>query len=766
MSLERLSFFERRPGPRIEGATVTASCATPDGTVWLGDSSGVVRRLDARFAIVSSLAAFSEQVLQLAPAKQAVVALGQESDGSCRLSAYHLYRTDPKGEVLLLGSVKVPPGAVCVDVAHDFSTIIVGCANGQTLVYSGGLRVGIRPRVLVPDEVTPVVSVKFLNRTRFSILTGTDLTEVEIDPVGQLRVVHADPTGGAPSRDLVSVTDSGDILVARKNTVFKFVSGEGNVAAVPVTSGSNQPPLSLVTWAGHYFALSYIDKSIICWTSPSMRFIAGELSAGKISQVVPGAFDGHSCLILMSSGESVLMRERGVNERLTELVNAHQFEWAIELAKSEDLDAGKIGDLYRGFGDRYFEQGEIDKGVSVFTRAISEGYPLETSYVVNKLLVGKKDTEYLIGFLRELVSMQKANLAHTRLLLICLKTNGDTEGMEEVLSGLSVSELENILREFPEFMEFVDPEQILRLEPSKPLLELFVEYGKDELLQSLVGRMDKTKLEAIVPESPVIKLALCQGPMDSPHSDLETALRTKSFRVREFVKDMITHNRAEEAMRICKLFGAPAAVILQIAQAAPTLAIDAMAYPAIALSDLRDSMTPELGQISLGVDAGPSMLDTETPVSLLLASVARTPVEFGLIKSRLVKEFKQLEKSIKESSTHAENDDCEISRMKSEIDILKRKPIFHKLSVCSLCGLPITTLPCILFKCTHAFHPHCAVPDSDCTVCQLDSKHHFKLLEQRQAVVSDHDALFRKMAGSDGNRFDVAMAYLGHGLFS
>ena len=115
----------------------------------------------------------------------------------------------------------------------------------------------------------------------------------------------------------------------------------------------------------------------------------------------------------------------------------------------------------------------------------------------------------------------------------------------------------------------------------------------------------------------------------------------------------------------------------------------------------------------------------------------------------------------------------ECERMKTEINTIRKRPQIHQFGrPCALCKAPITDMPAVFYKCMHGYHLHCASPDQngnvvvECHVCQTESRHHMNVLNQRKESVKRADDLFKCMAGSDGKRFEVAMAYLGHGLFT
>jgi hypothetical protein len=161
---------------------------------------------------------------------------------------------------------------------------------------------------------------------------------------------------------------------------------------------------------------------------------------------------------------------------------------------------------------------------------------------------------------------------------------------------------------------------------------------------------------------------------------------------------------------------------------------------------------------------------SESPSVALILETIDAGTSFGLIKGALLKQFQTLEEMEWDRTDRAENDQTEIQRMKSEMHLLKRKPVIHNLNdaSCNFCACPFATdMSVVLFRCSHAYHEHCTAEDDRCRICAAESKHHREILTQRKSSVRNHDDLFKRMSGSTGTeKFEAAMAYLGHGLFS
>ena len=847
MSLRKLNFFDRKPvnisaDPRVQEivSKVTCSKASPDGSVWIGTSDGRLGRIDASFALLCCINAFpsDQPVLSLQSAKQAVLALGRlGQDGSTRLCAYHLYRTSDQGLPSLIGSVRIPPdmNATCIDVTPDFTFIVAGCLKGHTLVYFGSSfgRPGVKPRILFPDNPSPVSSVRLVGAKLF-IVTENEVTSVKLSETSA-EVVNIDSSQSPLIRNFQQVTLSGDILlIAKPEAVYGYSHEQGNVSA---TSLLNSKEVYRIDAWRHFLLIFSSEGIAIIANYPSsvsggIRLSAGSFSVnGQILSICPSVFDGHSVLIFTESppaGGDVtvsILREKSVPDQLEALAQKFLFEWAIDVAIFENQSKSVVTQLYRRFADHLFEQSEFDKSISVFIRAAEAGLPLETSYAINKFLFdgnGLRNTnklKHVSEYLFKLHAIGPSVLKpeHTTLLILILQSINEEEKIKKVFEMVPESCVLDICSGSPSLIDLVPADVFLDVfkYSGNRCLELLAEsqrFGKlNELLHAVKNKT--SSLAAVIKTSPLIKLHISltaslfetlSNPCDSAHASychskrvpsvsslpadssyspeylkllLELTLRSKG-NSKDIVRSMINKNMAKEALFLCKLFGAPASVILPLC-AALNNPFEALAYPAMPLEEVVRSIPSgqkNIDLFSLAVarrsNTKPSSSEfnicniDKVAVSILLET-AYPGSMFGSIKGAVLSEFKRLELTASERQSRADKDVAEISRMKNEISLLKRKPLIHNLGrPCALCKAPLSELPVTLFKCMHGFHQQCAMDWIECKICALESQHNKDILNQRKQAVNKHDEMFKCMSGNPGSRFDVIMAYLGHGLFS
>ena len=859
-SLRRVNFFDKKtvtvPQQTSEILqTITCACAGgSDGSIWFGTGGGVVGRLDVSFSITCTIAACPSEILQVKSAKQAVLALGQLSDGACRLCAYHLYRTGNDNNPLLLGSVRIPfeLNAVCFDVMPDFSFIAVGCANGNTLIYSGSTfgRTGIKPKILAPlsDSPSAITNVAFTNSGSLFIVSESDVTCVSVSGTSGdvvVEVLSSDTSHGS-SRPLLAIFSSfsASLLVGKNETIFGFVADQGNVSALPIIDESNEIE-RIDSWKQYIGVVSSDSQKTkqlsICYTNPRFMAHSSPLTDDPLA-VVLGAFDGH-CVVVFGRRQNIsLLREKPLSDQIALLQDKSLFEWALEIARDESPDV--IADIFRAYAESFFTKGEYEKAASIFMRAVDEGVVIETSFIVSKFLLDKSfrnlnAIQQVANYLRKLhESVAKnpnapaVNKQHTVLMILCFDALGDSQSTREVCDLVPSPNLIDMLSEMPNMFDIVSSSRLLEivngsLVDAKRLIELLIDFQRNDDFMNLLKNpeIDSTRIANIIKESRVVKQVVSQLLIDGQESVahsfkhepatlihteycrtrtvsplvascmnepesltkevllviLEILLRTKTSSCREIIKILISRNLATEAMSLCKLFGAPANVIMQLA-AASNSPFEALAYPAINLSEVTSSIPTnqdltldsiaiqkKLGQKS---EWGSVRSIGTTPLAVLLDTVDEGS-NFVTIKDRIFDEFAVLEKSITESEQRARNDSVECDRMKTEIGTIRKRPIVHQFGrPCALCKSPITDMPAVFYKCMHGYHLHCASPDQngnvkiDCTVCASESHHHLSILHQRKDSVKNADDLFKCMAGSSGQRFEDAMAYLGHGLFT
>ena len=770
-------------------------------------------------------------VLALRCSKQAVLALGRLSeDRSARLCAYHLFRTGDNGNPALIGSVRIPPEmeATCIDLSLDFSYLVVGCSKGQTLIYSGATfgRPGVKPMILVPDDPSPVSGVRIVGSNKLFIVTEKEVTSVALLENSAAVVVYTDTSQSPLVSGAEKITVYNEILLlAKPEAIFGFSHDQGNVSASSLVESKD---VDLIDAWRQYLLLYAAGELSIVANYPSnvsgeTRFVACSFSVvGAVLGVCPSAFDGHSVLLFtqVNDGEVnvSILREKPMNEQLEALCQKFLFEWAIDVATFENLPKTVVTELYRRFADHHFEKDEFEKSMTVLLRALEAGLPLETSYAINKFLIdgnGARNSQKLNQVAEYLFKVHTApgnvlKLEHTTLLLLILESLGQKAQIDKVFDMVSESVLLDLCSVTPAFIDQVSDQTLARAftASGRRCLELLAQTQRFHRARHLLEFSGKENVAEIIKSSSIVKscvindrslIDVLSDPCDFAHASfchsrqvppistmtdsvspdflkllLELTLRVKG-NSRDIVRTMINRGMAHEALLLCKQFGAPCNAILPIC-ASLNAPFDALAYPAMSLEDVVSNIpsNESIAHFALAVARRSNIKSEEVKVSnsdevpvAVLIETADVGSCFGAIKGALLGEFKKIEQITQDRESRAENDALEVTRMKNEISLLKRKPIIHNLGrPCALCKVPISEFPITLFKCMHAFHQQCALDWVECRICGLESRQHREILTQRKQAVHRHDEMFKCMAGNKGARFEVAISYLGHGLFS
>lgn len=849
--LRKVYFFDKKnvaitdPSTNQFLANMTTCSPSPDGSLWVGTSDGRLGRLDVAFNLIWSVQAFTagHPVIALRSSKQAIVTLGQMADdGSARLCAYHLYRTEMPGQPLLVGSVRIPPelGGLCVDVTGDFQFLAIGCKNGSTLIYNGSTfgKQGIKPRILLPEDPVTILAVRFDNSSLF-IVTKNEVTSVRVSE-NSLQVLNAEPLGSpVEAGELVTFSYSQKcLLVTDAKAVYGYTADQGNVSAISVLDQNAEEIMLIDSWSSYFLLFHNSAKQQMITITASFgqnRFVASQVALGEfpVLSIAVGAWDGHSVIVFSQkpNGDVQIMtlREKSLNDQLSLLTQKCLFDLALEVANANGVPKETLSELYRQFGDFHFEKAEFERAVAVYSKTIDLGLPLETSHVINKFLLdsegGHRNPErvkFVADYLDQLHhgDPSKVTKDHTILLILCYQSMHEEAKLASLIHTVTESALLDIVQDTPSLIDLFSESDLLRVFAASPaqgkrLFETLISNQSCSQFVTLIKKIDPKLLKNLMHQSSSINAAVVQSFIDGEaeyskldsnslktHLDfcnnksvpsaasvntesasdnylsvlLEITLRTKG-NSKELVRHMINRGQAAKALTLCKMFGAPASTILPIA-AALNAPFDALAYPAMSLSDVcttipASNQNMEINALAVqkrsGVKNSDLTLADKNYVSLLL-EMADAGTQFGSIKGAVLSEFRVLEECIEEQSARAENDSSEVLRMKNELNMLKRKPQIHQFGKpCALCKTPLTDLPVVLFKCMHGYHQHCAGPQGsaeECRICLQESQHHKNILNQRKESVTKHDEMFKAMAGSKGNRFDVAIAYLGHGLFT
>ena len=681
--------------------------------------------------------------------------------------------------------------------------------------------------------------VKYIYKYLFKGFDAADDTDIMIPYSSvavtetSIRVVHAEDISSSSqiASELITVSDS-MLLLAKSEAVYGYSPDQGNVSAVSVLDAES-PQVHLVSAWKQYLLLFHIQNNAqhitILATYPSTtasgtRFIASQTPVGDhpIVSISVGAFDGHSVILFAQkpNGEITVssLREKPISEQLSLLTSKCLFEVAVDVAVAQAQSKEVITELFRVYGDSHFEKGEFDKAVGVYSRTIDLNLPLESSYVVNKLLLessgyrNSDKVEHVAKYLQKLhQGSADVSKDHTLLLILSYQSLGREDQAKALIGSVKESVSLGILSDIPSLISIMSTGDLTRIFNAcsgKRLLETLIENQQFDHFTSIVAGLDKQRVAELMRESRLIKSAILQAPGGtkveladtclSAHLEfcktrkvptvndlatdtitpdyltllLELTLRGKG-NSREIVRVMINRGLAGKALYLCKLFGAPARIILLLTTALNT-PFDALAYPAMPLGELGHpnmAVNALAVQKRSGVKSGTLTLGSSDDVSVsVLIETADAGTPFGTIKGALLAEFQKLEESIDGRISRSENDAVEIERMNNEIAVLRKRPQIHQLGrPCALCKVPLTDFPIVLYKCMHGYHQHCATGldgFAECRVCHAESQHHRDVLNQRKSSVNKHDEMFKSMSGSKGGRFDVAMAYLGHGLFS
>jgi Tfp pilus assembly protein PilF len=76
------------------------------------------------------------------------------------------------------------------------------------------------------------------------------------------------------------------------------------------------------------------------------------------------------------------LEEKPTPEKLNMIYRSGQYQLALNLAKTQGLDASSVADIHRQYGDHLYAKGDYDGSMSQYVKTIGH---LQPSYVIRKV---------------------------------------------------------------------------------------------------------------------------------------------------------------------------------------------------------------------------------------------------------------------------------------------------------------------------------------------------------------------------------------------
>ena len=833
--LRRINVFEKKPTSSSSEAFssrvgfVTCGAVASDGSVWLGNTSGELLRVDHSLKTSSWTLKPFAHIKSIKATQQHIVLLGSDGDDAYR--SYNIFKSDSDGIPVCSKEMKAPGKVTSFDVCHDFSFVAFGLESGQCVIsragdFHGSDRQFLRTVLL--NNKRPVTGVSFVESDGnlfLVVCTVEKISSFSVGNDGSTNLLQTEEVGAS----LLGVGAAGILKFAGEHGIFTFHPIQGNMGAL-----SCEGRKRLLTCWRSYMALvseneekkTFLTIALSYPGSSSFMAFQHALGADEVSLILPGCFDGRTVLVVTTpkgSGDGSCyfeITEKLISEQLAIFVRKSMFDLAIEVATKERQSSETIADLFSLQIESLIASKHEEQALVVLKRSIDLGLPVEPSFASAKFLIDQPLSvqrcalvaDYLLHLHKKSEEIsRKIAPAHTRLLVECAKIAGNTEAL-----GIFFSENDSFFADVPELLEMLssaDIDRYLRTKISKyskdgemdqicNSIDILAKREKWSELDLALKSMPETAMKlllkipcagALVTNCPSLKgsavnrmrmhMEFLTNPDKSPSISedgdtlllsLELALRSGDSKTAMEIAKRAGRQVADRMLILGSLFDN-----LELQTYAAGLANKPLHV--LAVTGETEGEDQWLHGLSVARKLGKShkqvnLRNRNVGLGVLIELIRDNPdIPLGEIKAQIVNGFASLEDSIKDRRARVKTDAEELSKMDKDIQSLRThaKVIQPLGKLCAECKQSLGesgTSPVVYFLCNHFYHLHCATSDiakpPECTLCTGEVKRKTIIKDQRRESAYREDDMFKYLTSAERNKgFDVIANYLGRGLF-
>ncbi|TDL21592.1 hypothetical protein BD410DRAFT_789710 [Rickenella mellea] len=441
--------------PEVFKNTPEISAVSPSSVgVLLADIYGTIHVLSKDFESVHSwVAHVSGRVTHMVDRDGILVTVGEEeSTPQPLLKIWDLRKLNKTSTPKLLRSIKLQHGnrphpVSTVALSSSLSHLAIGLADGTVLLFrhidqsifsgSTSLTALPKPRIIHESPTEPITGLGFREPTEES-----QHLFLFIVTINRVLCYQASGRGSGGTPVVVDEVGAGlgcavmdwrqrNIIVARDEAIYMCstdgrgpsVAYEGHKSSVhthlnyliivspPFFPSASAASATVRNFVARTPVPSGTDVSKVTVFDLENKFIAysGTFTEG-VRAVVS---EWGQIFILANDGKLSRLEEKPTPIKLEMLYQKPLFKLALDIAKTQGLEASSVADIHRRYGDHLYSQADYDGAMQQFIKTI--GY-LQPSYVIRKFLDAQR-IHNLVTYLQELHSLGLANSDHTTLLL-------------------------------------------------------------------------------------------------------------------------------------------------------------------------------------------------------------------------------------------------------------------------------------------------------------------------------------------------------------
>ena len=215
---------------------------------------------------------------------------------------------------------------------------------------------------------------------------------------------------------------------------------------------------------------------------------------------------------------------------------------------------------------------------------------------------------------------------------------------------------------------------------------------------------------------------------------------------KELVQYHMDHNEHKNVITACKKFG----------DRDPSIWVQVLTYFANKSEDCRN----EISEVLKVIDQQ-NLLPPLRVVEILSRNQTTT---LEMVKDYIVNGIKKESQSIDEDTKLIESYQTETSKIRQDIEDLRKMPQVFQVAQCSGCATPLD-LPSVHFLCKHSFHLRCLGDnEKECLLCAPDHRLLVEIKKSQETNALNHDLFFKQLESADDG-FGVIAEYFGRNTF-
>uniref|UniRef100_A0A5S6R317 Vacuolar protein sorting-associated protein 11 homolog n=1 Tax=Trichuris muris TaxID=70415 RepID=A0A5S6R317_TRIMR len=459
-SWRRLIFFERdvvkdptneaEPYSDLKDLNI-ACCSAGEDVVCIGDRDGGIHLLNRQWNDTYFRAYKVALCLLLCPQADSSVLLsiGDDEDGiNPYLKVWQLDRLDKQGVPFVVRCSKTSPSnrpvkTTSLAVDSTLSLMAVGFEDSSLMLYRGDVRKERQGKGqllrdgLICEQEGAVVGLAFHNMSPDTTILYVVTTQLTMSFVLGLKEKETKKTvlerhGSSP--DCWALADQElqwQFVVGRSEGIYFYQPEEKGGCKIfhgdKVMVRTFGPYLIVVSKEGSPKKLAVAEKMQLITVYEVVNSFIAYFSPIPEVQDIFVAWE--SVYILTAGGRLYCLKEMDLKSKLELLFRKKLFDLAINVAEKHNMDRKEVTNIYRLYGDYFFQKGDYSNAFKQYSRTIGS---LETSYVVRKFLEVRR-VDNLAEYLEAVFQAGLGNSEHANLLLSCYSKQGRKDKIDQLL---------------------------------------------------------------------------------------------------------------------------------------------------------------------------------------------------------------------------------------------------------------------------------------------------------------------------------------------